>query len=143
MEASRGEFQPQIVLLYCRRALAGGEKPRQGHQEGAAGAAKLVMLPCSSKMEAPHLLQILAEGADGLELVACPAGACRMLVGSDRAERRVAHVRRLLESVGLGAERLGITRGGGFTLEKLMELAAARARAVEPLGPNPVKGDGR
>ena len=136
-------FQPEIVLLYCRQALAPGTRPAQGLRAGQGFKAKLVVLPCSSKMEVPHLLRILEQGADAVQVLACPPKTCRFLVGNNRAEKRMAYARGLLEQVGMEPERLALERGSGLDLEGLMELAGRRAELVGKMGPNPMKGDNR
>jgi F420-non-reducing hydrogenase iron-sulfur subunit len=137
---STADFQPQITLLYCRQSLAADAKPVQGQRAGEGFSVRLVLLPCSSKVQLPHLMRLLEKGADGLQIAACPEKACQHLVGSNRAEKRIARGRGLLEQVGMGAERLGLDRGAGLSLDDLMEMAGQRAEAVRALGPNPMKG---
>lgn len=137
---STADFQPQITLLYCRQSLAAEVKPVQGNRAGDGFSVRLVLLPCSSKVQLPHLMRLLEQGSDGLQIAACPEKACQHLVGSNRAEKRIARGRELLEQVGMGAERLGLDRGAGLRLDDLMEMAGQRAEAVRALGPNPMKG---
>ncbi|MBU4276308.1 MAG: hydrogenase iron-sulfur subunit [Proteobacteria bacterium] len=137
---STADFQPQITLLYCRQSLAAEVKPVQGNRAGNGFSVRLVLLPCSSKVQLPHLMRLLEQGSDGLQIAACPEKACQHLVGSNRAEKRIARGRELLEQVGMGAERLGLDRGAGLSLDDLMEMAGQRAEALRALGPNPMKG---
>ncbi|MBU2518420.1 MAG: hydrogenase iron-sulfur subunit [Proteobacteria bacterium] len=137
---STAEFQPRITLLYCRQSLAPEVKPVQGSRTGQGFSVRLVLLPCSSKVQLPHLMRLLEQGSDGLQIAACPEKACQHLVGSTRAEKRLNRGRELLEQVGMGAERLGLERGAGLTLEDLMQMAGRRADAARALGPNPMKG---
>jgi len=133
-------FQPEITLLYCRQSLAQGVKPVQGRRQGEGFTARLVVLPCSSKVQLPHLMRLLQAGSDGLQIAACPEKACQHLVGSNRAENRVTYGQSLLEQVGMGAARLGLERAAGMSLDDLMQMAGRRAEAVRALGPNPMKG---
>ncbi len=138
---SQAANQPRIVLLYCRQTLDPTVKPFEGERPGRDFSARLVLLPCSSKMDTRHLLRVLEGGCDGVTLVACPEKACRFLVGNVRAEKRIAYAQGLLDQVGMGSERLALERGSGLSLEDLMELAAGQAGKVKGLGPNPLKGD--
>lgn len=138
---SQAADQPRIALLYCRQTLGQGVKPFEGDRPGQGFSARLVLLPCSSKMDTRHLLRVLEGGYDGVTLVACPEKTCRFLVGNARAEKRVAYAQGLLEQVGMGAARLALERGSGLSVEDLMELAAGQAGKVKGLGPNPLKGD--
>jgi F420-non-reducing hydrogenase iron-sulfur subunit len=134
--ADKREETPRIVVLYCQHTVSA--------KAGISAAAKRMdgikvrtaMMPCSSKVQVSHLLQILDREADAVEVVACSDEACRLLNGSKRAARRVEHARRLLDEIGVGAERLGISRRVGLSGEDLMKLAAARAAAVEKMAKN-------
>jgi F420-non-reducing hydrogenase iron-sulfur subunit len=134
-------FEPELILLYCKQVLAQTAKPFEGMLPGKGFSARFVVMPCSSKMEPPHLLKVLEKGHDGALLVACPEGNCRFLVGNARAEKRIAYVRGLLDQVGMGAERLALERGQELSVEGLLDMAAGRVSQVINLGPNPLKGE--
>ena len=90
------------------------------------------------------MLKILELGADAVQVVGCPADACRFLVGSTMAEKRVERARGLLDEIGMGADRVGLSRSERLSAEGLIGLAEARATAVKPLGPNPMdQGEGK
>ncbi|MFH1034960.1 MAG: hydrogenase iron-sulfur subunit [Pseudomonadota bacterium] len=133
--------QPEIVVLYCRQSLDAEERPSEGARQAEGFRARLVLLPCSSKVEAYQMLKIVEQGADGVLLVACPEKGCRFLVGSLKAERRVERARQLLDQINMGPERVALKRAAGLTLNDLLALAAQRAGEVKALGPNPMKGD--
>jgi len=97
------------------------------------------MVPCSSKIETRHLIKLIEQGVDAIEVVACPGRECRFTVGSSRAEHRVKHARAILEEVGMSAERLGMVRKEGLSAGEIMTIAGDRADLVRPLGENPMK----
>ncbi|MBN1653261.1 MAG: hydrogenase iron-sulfur subunit [Deltaproteobacteria bacterium] len=139
----QGEYQPEIVVLYCRNCLTPGIDPPSGVLAAGGIVAKYVPMPCSSKVEPSHLMKILERGADGVEVVGCPDGQCGFLDGNRRADKRVTRLRSLLAEIKLGEERLCMNRGTRLTSEALFALAQKRARAVAGLGPNPMKGVNR
>jgi coenzyme F420-reducing hydrogenase delta subunit len=98
------------------------------------------MMPCSSKIEISHLLKILAEGADGVEVVGCAEKQCRFLDGNVRAEKRIEYARQLLDKIHMSMDRLGMDRGENLTVSQLKNLAEKRAHAVMTLAPSPMKG---
>ena len=133
------ETVPEIVLLFCQNTV--GESEIAAAARGAEGfTVRPVMLPCSSKVQAHQLLQILDQGADGIEVVACPEKMCRFLVGSRRAGKRIEYARGLLDAVGVGGQRIGISWMSRLTVDELMERAADRAREVAALTG---RGDGK
>ena len=123
--------KPEIVVLYCQHCAAKNADTGVGRRALSRLRARLVMMPCSSKVDASQLFQLLAEGADGVEVVACPYQQCRLLEGNVRAEKRVDHARRLLAEAGLNVERVGIQRGSNLSGLDLMLLAEKRAEAVK------------
>ena len=94
------------------------------------------MVPCSSKVQVSHLLKILDQEADGVEVIACPLERCGFLVGSDTAARRVEYARSLLDRIGVGRERLGISHGVELPADEFAKRVAARAEAVMNLETN-------
>ncbi len=102
-------------------------------------SVRAVMMPCSSKIEVPYIIKILESGAEAVEIVACPEKSCKMLTGSLRAEKRVEYIHNLLEKIGYCPERVGISRKLSQKADELIKIAGARAEAVRPLGPNPMK----
>ena len=134
-------FEPEIVVLYCQHCVADDANVTVGVQQTCGLTVRPTMIPCSSKVEISHLLRILEQGADGVELVACPQDKCRFLVGSLNAQKRVERAGGLLDEIRMGGERLGLSRGERLSAEELLALAQARAEAVKPLGPNPMKNN--
>lgn len=134
-------FKPEIVALYCRQCLDAEERPQEGARPADGFEARLVMLPCSSKVEAYQMLKILEQGADGVLLVACPEKACRFLVGSRRAEKRVTRAGQLLDLVKMSAGRVSLVRATEQTTAAILALAGQLAERVKTLGPSPMKGD--
>lgn len=132
-------FEPEVVVLYCQHCVGAGAEIAVKSQQACGFSARPTMMPCSSKIEVPYILRILEQGADAVEVVACPDGGCRFLVGSLRANKRIDYLRGLLDQINVGAERVGISRGPGLSAEELLALAASRAEAVKDLGPNPMK----
>jgi len=138
-KSNKNCFEPEVVLLYCQHCVGDGAEIAVQSQQACGFSVRPMMMPCSSKIEVPYILRILEQGADAVELVACPDGGCRFLVGSLRAEKRIDYIRKLLTQINFGAERVGISRGPGLSGEELLALAADRAEAVRNLGANPMK----
>ena len=131
-------FEPEIVLLYCGRTLAGGDALPEGARRGNGFKVRFVMMPCSSKIETRDLVKLVEQGADAVEVVACPGKRCQFTVGSSRAEHRVRHARSILEEVGMSGDRVGIVRRDGVSADEVMGIAEERAGVVRQLGRNPL-----
>jgi F420-non-reducing hydrogenase iron-sulfur subunit len=121
----------KIVVLYCQHCVTRGVESRTATQEHDGVVVQTVMMPCSSKVQASELLKLLAAGADGVEIVACPDAACRLLVGSRMAEKRLQYVQRLLKEAHVRGERLGFSWKSGVAPDELQAMGLRRASAVE------------
>jgi F420-non-reducing hydrogenase iron-sulfur subunit len=137
-KANHSEKTPRIVVVYCRNAVSSAVELLEGSYTAKDFRAYFAALPCSSKIEPSYPLKILADGADGVLVVACPEGRCRNLVGNVRAEKRINYVRALLDKAKMGAERLTLERGEDLTEKDLLELAQRRLGPLKKLGPNPM-----
>ncbi len=137
-DAKQAGKTPRIVVVYCRNAVSSAAELLEGSYTAKGFRAYFAALPCSSKIEPSYPLKILADGADGVLVVACPEGNCRFMVGNVRAEKRIGYVRALLDKAKMGAERLALERGENLTEKDLLGLAQRRLGPLKILGPNPM-----
>jgi F420-non-reducing hydrogenase iron-sulfur subunit len=133
------EQQTEIVLFYCAQSLADREAIFPSSYSEGGVVVRLVMVPCSSKVEVGAMLKLIEHGVDGVEIVACPKGSCRFLIGNEKAEKRVKFAKNLLQEVGFGGDRLGITFSAESTFETLLAIARNRAEEAKKVGNNPMK----
>lgn len=125
--AEKAKAGQRIVVLYCQHCI-GKEEDVSAEVVGEGLTARLVMMPCSSKVETSYVLKILEQGADGVEVVGCPEESCHFLKGSRMAEKRICYARQLLDQIGVPVERLGFSRKSSLSAEDLIALASVRAR---------------
>ncbi len=127
-----------VVLLACRQAVPDPES-FTGPLKGAGLNIRVVLEPCSSKVEVFQMLRTLAHEADLLWMVGCPEKACQMVEGSRRMTQRVAHAREYLQEIGLEPERLGMVllpAGNQEIVDATVNEIVERARI---LGLNPAR----
>jgi len=132
-------FEPDILLIYCSKALADNSHLPEGAKQCQGFKVRFVMMPCSSKIETRNLIKLIEEGADAVEVVACPGKQCRFTVGSSRAEHRVNHARTLLEEAGMSRGRVGMIRKNNLSADDMTGIAKGLADEIRPLGQNPMK----
>ncbi len=130
--------KPEVVVLACTQAVPQPSALRQALQEvGLSG--HIIQEPCSSKVEAFHLLRILAKGADLVWVVGCPEQYCQLAEGSTRMGFRVAHAQSYLAELGLETARLGFSRVAAGNPEGLAAVAAEIQQRRKDLPPNPAR----
>jgi len=100
---------------------------------------RIILVPCSGKVDVKHLLHAIQQGADGAYVVGCLEGTCHYNDGNFRARERVEHVRMLLAEVGLESDRVrmyNLSSGEGPTFAAY---AKEMTEHIKNLGPNPLK----
>ncbi len=110
---------------------------KRGRAE-APGIWKIEM-PCSSRVEAIHILKAIENGSDGVIVLACPERTCRMIEGSRRAEKRIAKAKKLLAEAGIEPERVALVRAEPPVAGKFERVIAEAKAAIKKLGPTPLK----
>ena len=136
MPVTRGA---EVVVYVCCNCLPhASHLPRQWTQDGFR--VRVQEVPCSGKIDVQYLFHALEGGAQGVCVVACPQGDCRLSQGNYRADVRVHTVKRLMEEIGLEPERIAMVH---CAPEDQAEAIQARAReAVErfaSLAQNPMR----
>jgi coenzyme F420-reducing hydrogenase delta subunit len=84
-------------------------------------------------------MRALQKGADGVYVAGCLEGDCHFKDGNVKAAKRVRYVKKLLEEIGIGGERIEmITMSAGMG-ERFAQTAIDFTEKIRKLGPNPVK----
>ena len=100
---------------------------------------RIVSIPCTGKVDLIHLLRAFEKGADGVYVVGCLEGECRYIRGNFRARKRVETAQAILESVGIGGERVQMYNLSSSEGPRFAEFATEMTAKIKDLGPNPIK----
>ena len=100
---------------------------------------RIVLVPCTGKVDTLHLLRAFEKGADGVYVVGCMEGECRYVSGNIRARKRVEQARKILDSIGVGGERVQMYNLSSSEGPRFAEYAAEMNERILGLGPNPIK----
>ncbi len=122
--------EPVIVAFACEGAA--------GYAAEIAGqlgmkmpeSIRILKVPCSGRLDALHLMKAFDQGADGVAIFACPEDQCRYIDGSKKAEERVASLKKTLDVLGIGGDRLVIYNVNSCEPDRLVNLAAKFADGV-------------
>jgi len=104
---------------------------------------KIVKVPCSGRVDVIHLLKAMEQGADGVFVAGCMEGDCHFQSGNLRAKKRVHHVQRILDRVGVGGERVAMYNLSAGMGALFVEIVREMTEKVRQLGPNPIKREQR
>lgn len=131
------------IVGFCCEHGPGGAVDLAGEQHLQYPAdVILIRLPCAGRVESVHLLRAFREGADAVFVACCLQGNCHHVYGNLEAQKRVEQAKAILESVGLGAERLEIFHVAPNQPFRVPQVASEMISRAERLGPSPLGGKG-
>lgn len=84
------------------------------------------------------ILKAFEKGADGVMVVGCLEGDCHYLAGNLRARARVGRVADVLNTIGIGGERVGMFNLSAGEGNKFARFATEMVDKIRSLGPSPV-----
>ena len=85
------------------------------------------------------MLHALEKGADGVYLVGCLEGGCHYNNGNLQARRRVEQAQKILDTIGIGGERVQMYNLSSSDGPLFAKYATEMDEKIRKLGPNPIK----
>jgi len=130
-------FIPSILFFCCQNSVSFPKKLVEEFEHPEH--IKVVVLPCTGKMEAIYALQAFEKGLDGVCIVACLEGTCHYLEGNLRAANRIHQIAVILNELKLGEERVALLHLDSASSALFRQSAGDFIRRIQALGPNPLK----
>ncbi len=131
-------FEPVIVAFCCHYCAYTAADMAGSQRRCYPPNVKIVRVPCSGKVDTIHILKAFEKGADGVYVAGCLDGDCHFKNGNIRAGRRVASVKRLLDEIGIGGERLEMVKISAGMGDRFADIAEQMTKKIRELGPNPI-----
>jgi len=100
---------------------------------------KIIKVPCTGKVDIIHLLRSFEKGADGVYVLGCLEGSCQFNNGNIRARKRVEQAQQILESIGIGGERVRMHNLSSSEAPLFVQIANEMTEKIIEMGPNPIK----
>jgi len=100
---------------------------------------RIIKVPCTGKVDILHILRSFEKGADGVYVVGCLEGDCRFENGNLRALKRVEQAKGILDTVGIGGERVQMYNLSSSEGPRFAEIAVEMTDKIKELGPNPLR----
>ncbi len=128
----------KIILFLCNWSPHAAYQTLQDRGMDIPPEIMMVRIPCSGRITKALLLRAFEMGADGVLLLGCRPGACRYGSGTQAARDNTTETRRILELLGLGADRLQL---GNFLPDQpdlLLELLQNFSRKIKQMGKSPI-----
>jgi F420-non-reducing hydrogenase iron-sulfur subunit len=103
-----------------------------------ASNIRIIEIVCTGTIDQRVLLQAFEDGADGVFVAGCVEGDCHFLKGNYRAKKRVDAVKKLLDEIGFGSERLEMYHLSSSMGNRFAQIANEMTERIRCLGPNPL-----
>lgn len=100
---------------------------------------KVVLLPCTGGVDPLYILRAFEAGADGVFVAGCLEGQCHYQVGNYQAKSRVLYLKKQLDEVGIGGERLEMFNLSSAQGPRFAEVAREMTDRISVLGPSPLR----
>ena len=135
------EFEPQIIAFVCNWCTYVGADLAGTTRTQYPPNVRIVRLMCTGAVDPIYIIRALAGGADGVLIGGCHPGDCHYHSGNYKARRRVAILRKILESVGFGEDRVWLrwisaSEGGRFATTVTDMVASLKKLGPNTLGRN-------
>ena len=104
---------------------------------------KIILMPCTGRVDILHLLKAFEGGADVVFVAGCLEGECHYLSGNIQARKRVTKLKKDFEQMGFDPERLEMFNLSSSEGPRFAAIAKEVAERAYKLGPSPVKQKAR
>ena len=84
-------------------------------------------------------MEAFQKGADGVYVGGCFEGECHFLTGNLRARKKVEYIKKLLDEIGVGGERLEMYNIAASDGPRFAEVAREMDKKIRAIGPSPIK----
>jgi F420-non-reducing hydrogenase iron-sulfur subunit len=130
----------EITMFVCANCARPGKKMTSAGRTrptvpdfGLPCRVRQIIVPCTGRLQPEHVLRAFESGSSLVSVVACREDNCHYIEGSRRCALRVDYIRSILKEIGLGEERLLLSRLPGSASQD-MALAAGLPVPVNPTG---------
>jgi F420-non-reducing hydrogenase iron-sulfur subunit len=135
-------FTPKIVGLICNWCCYGGADLCGVSRFQYPPYIRLIRIMCSGRVDLKNVLQVFAEGADGMFIGGCHLDDCHYITHGNYDAMGMVHMaRKILEHIGINPRRLRlewVSAGEGIRFANIMNEYGAEMEKMGPLG----KGEG-
>ncbi len=131
-------FKAKIIAFCCNYCAYAAADLAGSRRMQYPAEVRIIHVPCTGKVEPDHILAAFEKGADGVLIAGCLEGGCHFLEGNLRAKKRANYLRKMLEEIGLGEERLLMVNLSAAMAPTFVQRVNEIVETVHRLGPSPL-----
>lgn len=100
------EQEPVIVCFACQWCSYAAADAAGSMKMEYPDNVRIILVPCTGRVDALHLFTAFKAGADGVLLAGCLPQQCHYIDGNLKAETRIEAAKKALDVMGIGGDRL-------------------------------------
>ena len=132
-------FEPEVLAFCCYFcAFAAADLAGSMRLQYPANV-KIIRIPCTGKVDVIYILKAFEKGADAVFVAGCLEGNCHYLEGNMRAKKRILSLKKFLDEIGIGGERLEMFNMSSSMGTAFAEAASEMTERARKLGMNPIR----
>ena len=132
------KYEPTIVGFLCNWCTFTAADLAGTSRLAYPQNVRIVRMMCSGMVDPMYIIKAFLEGADGVLVGGCWPGDCHYINGNLKARRRVALLKQLLKTFGIGEERLWLRWIAASEGIMFAETVAEMTEHLLAVGPNPM-----
>ena len=133
------KFEPTIVGFLCNWCTFTAADLAGTSRLAYPPNIRIVRMMCSGMVDPMYVLKAFIEGADGVLIGGCWPGDCHYINGNLKARRRIALLKQILGTFGVGDERLWLKWIAASEGNMFAETVNEMTEHLRKLGPSPLK----
>jgi heterodisulfide reductase subunit D len=134
----REAFDPVVVTFACNWCGYPAARLTGVQNIDYPSGVKIVRVMCTGRVDPAMIMKAFEYGADGVALVGCRIDECHFLEGNKMAKERVEAIKKLLDYLGLGGDRLEAEWLAAAETQKFAKLTNDLVSRIKKIGPNPL-----
>ena len=134
------EFEPKIIGFLCNWCSYAGADLAGVSRIQYPPNIRIIRVMCSGRVDPVIILEMFANGADGVIVTGCHPGDCHYVEGNLYEERKIKMLKRLLALTGLELGRLRLEWVSAAEGQRFAQMVTEFTNQIKKLGPSPVSG---
>src|SRR3972149_5875374 len=134
-------FEPKILSFLCNWCAYAGADLAGISRFQYPPNTRTIRVMCSGRIDPVFIPRAFSAGFDGGMILGCHPGDCHYLSGNIQAERKINLLRRLLDEMGIGKERLMLDWVSAGEGQRFAVLITKFVEQIRNLGPFPLDDD--
>jgi F420-non-reducing hydrogenase iron-sulfur subunit len=135
------EFEPKIIGFLCNWCSYAGADLAGVSRIQYPSNIRVIRVMCSGRVDPVIVLEMFADGADGVLVMGCHPGECHYLEGNLYAERRIKMLKRFITCTGLEPERLRLEWVSAAEGSRFADIVTDFTNQLKGLGPSALAGE--